>query len=180
VGYDARGQLASATDASGVVTREYRYNEHGLMVWHRMPGGLESEYRWQKFDHWRVVENRTSTGDGCRFSYDLAAGLTTVEHYDGQTRRHYWNAQNLIVRYVDERGENWRYEWDENELLTRRIDPLGNAVTFVYDEMGNRVQEIDADGNTRTTTWLEHRASCGHYRSRRQRHPVLVRRTSRA
>ncbi len=157
-GYDARGQLASATDASGVVTREYRYNEHGLMVWHRMPGGLESEYRWKKFDHWRVVENRTSTGDGCRFSYDLAVGLTTVEHYDGQTRRHYWNAQNLIVRYVDERGENWRYEWNENELLTRRIDPLGNAVTFVYDEMGNRVQEIDADGNTRTTAWLEHRA----------------------
>lgn len=99
-----------------------------------------------------MVENRTSTGDGCRFSYDLAAGLTTVDHYDGQTRKHYWNAQNLIVRYVDERGENWRYEWDDNELLTRRIDPLGNAVTFVYDEMGNRVQEIDADGNTRTTT----------------------------
>ena len=156
--YDAGGQLASATDASGVVTREYRYNDRGLMVWHRLPGGLESEYRWQKFDHWRVVENRTSTGDGCRFSYDLAAGLTTVEHYDGQTRKHYWNAQNLIVRYVDERGETWRYEWDDNELLTRRVDPLGNAVTFVYDEMGNRVQEIDADGNTRTTTWLEHRA----------------------
>ena len=47
VGYDARGQLASATDASGVVTREYRYNDDGLMVWHRLPGGLESEYRWQ-------------------------------------------------------------------------------------------------------------------------------------
>ena len=122
--YDAGGQLASATDASGVVTREYRYNDRGLMVWHRLPGGLESEYRWQKFDHWRVVENRTSTGDGCRFSYDLAAGLTIVEHYDGQTRKHYWNAQNLIVRYVDERGETWRYEWDDNELLTRRVDPL--------------------------------------------------------
>jgi hypothetical protein len=27
--YDARGQLASATDASGVVTREYRYNDTG-------------------------------------------------------------------------------------------------------------------------------------------------------
>ena len=78
--------------------------------------------------------------------------MTTVEHYDGQKRQHYWNAQNLIVRYVDERGENWRYTWDENELLTQRIDPLGNTVTFVYDEMGNRVQEIDPDGNARTTT----------------------------
>jgi hypothetical protein len=80
-----------------VVTREFRYNDDGLMVWHRMPGGLESEYRWQKFDHWRVVENRTSSGDGCRFTYDLAAGLTTVEQYDGHKRQHYWNAQALIT-----------------------------------------------------------------------------------
>jgi len=76
--YDARGQLAAATDASGVTTREYRYNDHGLLVWHRLPGGLESEYRWQLSDHWRVVETRTSTGDGCRIAYDLEAGLTTV------------------------------------------------------------------------------------------------------
>ena len=156
--YDARGQLAAAIDASGVTLREYRYNDDGLMVWHRLPGGLESEYRWQKLDHWRVVENRTSTGDGCRIEYDLAAGLTTVKQYDGLTRQHFWNAQGLITRFIDERGENWRYEWDENELLTRRIDPLGNAVSFVYDETGNRVQETDADGNTRATRWLEHRA----------------------
>ncbi len=37
--YDAGGQLASATDASGVVTREYRYNDRGLMVWHRLRVG---------------------------------------------------------------------------------------------------------------------------------------------
>ena len=104
-----------------------------------------------------MVENRTSTGDGCRFSYDLAAGLTTVEHYDGQTRKHYWNAQNLIVRYVDESGENWRYEWDDNELLTRRIDPLGNAVTFVYDDMGNRVRRSTPTA-TPAPPRLEHRA----------------------
>ncbi|PWC09424.1 RHS repeat-associated core domain-containing protein [Brenneria corticis] len=155
--YDARGQLAAVTDASGVVTREYRYNDDGLMIWHRLPGGLESEYRWQKFDHWRVVENRTSTGDGCRIDYNLDTGLTTVIH-DDRTRRHYWNAQGLITRFVDERGEDWRFEWNDDELLTRRIDPLGNAVTFVYDDQGNRVQESDANGNVHTTQWLAHRA----------------------
>jgi YD repeat-containing protein len=106
-----------------VVTREFRYNDDGLMVWHRMPGGLESEYRWQKFDHWRVVENRTSSGDGCRFTYDLAAGLTTVEQYDGHKRQHYWNAQALITAFVDERGERWEFEWNDDEQLTRRVDP---------------------------------------------------------
>lgn len=156
--YDEQGQLAAVTDASGVVLREYRYNDEGLMNWHRLTGGLESEYRWQKFDHWRVVENRTSTGDACRMDYDLDAGLTTVTHQDGLVRRHYWNAQGQITRYIDERGESWRYEWDENELLTRRIDPLGNAVTFSYDDAGNRVQESDADGNAVSTQWLTHRA----------------------
>ncbi|MDK1250854.1 RHS repeat-associated core domain-containing protein [Cronobacter sakazakii] len=156
--YDGRGQLAAVTDAAGITTREYRYNDAGLMIWHRLPGGLESEYRWEQFDHWRVVENRTSTGDGCRIAYDLAAGLTTVTQYDGQTRQHYWNAQGLITRFVDERGESWRYEWNEHDLLIRRVDPLGNATTFVYDDMGNRVQEVDAEGNIRATQWLEHRA----------------------
>ncbi|QHM73916.1 putative deoxyribonuclease RhsA [Mixta intestinalis] len=156
--YDERGQLASATDAAGITTREYRYNDDGLMVWHRLPGGLESEYRWQKFDHWRVVENRTSSGDGCHIAYDIPAGLTTVTQYDGQVRQHYWNAQGLITRFVDERGGSWRYEWDENEQLTRRTDPLGNSVSFIYDEAGNRIAETDADGNRQTTRWLEHRA----------------------
>ncbi|CAM7674934.1 Zn-binding Pro-Ala-Ala-Arg (PAAR) domain, involved in Type VI secretion [Phytobacter diazotrophicus] len=156
--YDHRGQLAAVEDATGVVTREFRYNDDGLMVWHRMPGGLESEYRWQKFDHWRVVENRTSSGDGCRFTYDLAAGLTTVEQYDGHKRQHYWNAQALITAFVDERGERWEFEWNDDEQLTRRVDPLGHATTFVYDDMGNRIQEIDPDGNIQTTQWLVQRA----------------------
>ncbi|MGK8933014.1 RHS repeat-associated core domain-containing protein [Pluralibacter gergoviae] len=152
------GQLASVTDAAGIVTREYRYNAEGLMTWHRLPGGLESEYRWQKLDHWRVVENRTSTGDGCRFTYDLDAGLTTVATYDGQTRRHYWNAQGLITCFIDERGESWRFAWNDDEQLTQRTDPLGNTTTFTYDEAGNRVGETDAEGNTRATQWLAHRA----------------------
>ncbi|MFS2223221.1 DUF6531 domain-containing protein, partial [Pantoea sp. B65] len=157
-GYDARGQLASVTDAGGVVRREYRYNDAGLMIWHRLAGGLESEYRWEKFDHWRVVENRTSTGDACRIGYDLSAGLTTVTGQDGLQRRHYWNAQGLITRFTDERGGNWLWEWDDNGLLTRRTDPSGNAVSFSYDGAGNRVQETGAAGDAVATRWLPHRA----------------------
>ncbi len=156
--YDARGQLAAIEDAAGVVTREFRYNDDHLMTWHRLTGGLESEYRWQKFDHWRVIENRTSSGDGCRFNYDLDAGLTTVRQYDGHVRQHFWNGQGLITCFVDERGERWQYEWNDNELLTKRIDPLGNATTFVYDDTGNRIQEIDPLGHIRTTQWLVQRA----------------------
>ncbi|WP_210483821.1 glycohydrolase toxin TNT-related protein [Pantoea ananatis] len=156
--YNEQGQLASVTDAAGVVSRRFRYNDDGLMVWHQLPGGLESEYRWQKLDHWRVVENRTNTGDGCHMHYDLDAGITRVSTYDGQQREHHWNAAGLITCFIDERGETWRYEWDENELLTRRIDPLGNAVSFTYDDLGNRVEEKDADGGVQAVQWLSHRS----------------------
>ena len=156
--FDDNGQLASVTDAAGVMTRSFRYNSDGLMVWHRLPGGLESEYRWQQFDHWRVVENRTNTSDGCHMRYDTEAGITRVTTYDGQQREHHWNKQGLITCFIDERGGQWRYEWDENELLTCRIDPLGYAVSFVYDELGNRIEEKDEDGSSQTVQWLTHRA----------------------
>ncbi|MBP2198256.1 RHS repeat-associated core domain-containing protein [Pantoea cypripedii] len=156
--YDAQGQLADVTDAAGVVTRRFRYNADGLMVWHQLAGGAAYEYRWEKFDHWRVVETRSSSGDGCHMHYDLAAGITRVSTCDGQQREHHWNAQGLITCFIDERGEKWRYEWNEHELLTRRIDPLGHAVSFAYDDCGNRVEEQDADGGAQAVQWLPHRA----------------------
>ncbi len=156
--YADSGQLATVTDAAGVIAREFSYNEQGLMSAHRLPGGMLSEYRWQYFDDWRVVATRTSTGDSSVMTYDLEAGLTSVVHADGREHRHYWNEQALVTRYIDERGESWRFDWDKNQQLTRTVDPLGNEVKFRYDEAGNRVEEQDAIGNVRTTQWLETRA----------------------
>lgn len=156
--YAVSGQLANVTDAAGVITREFSYNEQELMSAHRLPGGLLSEYRWQYLDSWRVVATRTSTGDSSTISYDLAAGQTTVIHADGREHQHFWNSASLVTRYVDERGESWLFDWDENQQLISTVDPLGNTVKFHYDEAGNRVGEEDALGNVRTTQWLETRA----------------------
>ncbi|KEA50859.1 type IV secretion protein Rhs [Mangrovibacter sp. MFB070] len=157
-GYDSRGLLASATDASGVTRREYRYNDDRLMVWHRLPGGLESEYRWEKQDHWRVVENRTSTGEHSKIEYDLVARITTVTRENGAVRRHHWNASQMVTRLEDERGENWLFEWDENDQLLSETDPLGNTWKYVYDINGNQVRVTDPQGNVQSTEWLAHRA----------------------
>lgn len=157
-GYDSRGLLASATDASGVTRREYRYNDDRLMVWHRLPGGLESEYRWEKLDHWRVVENRTSTGEHSKIEYDLVARITTVTRENGAVRRHHWNANQMVTRLEDERGENWLFEWDENDQLLSETDPLGNTWKYVYDINGNQVRVTDPQGNVQSTEWLAHRA----------------------
>ncbi|WP_380184618.1 RHS repeat-associated core domain-containing protein [Kalamiella sp. sgz302252] len=156
--YSESGQLAQVKDAAGVVTREFTYNEQGLMSSHRLPGGMLSEYRWQQFDDWRVVATRTSAGDSSTIHYDLDKGLTSVKHGDGYEHLHYWNKQSLVTRYIDERGEEWRYEWDKNQQLTLAVDPLGQATKFRYDEAGNLVEQEDACGNVRATLWLETRA----------------------
>ncbi|MCX8963405.1 type IV secretion protein Rhs, partial [Erwinia psidii] len=156
--YNDVGQLIRVTDATGVVTREFSWNDEGLMSSHRLPGGMLSEYRWQYFDDWRVVANRTSAGDSCTFTYDVSAGVTTVSHDDGRQRQHFWNDQQLVTRYVDERNEAWCFEWNDQQQLTCMLDPLGNSQRFHYDEAGNRVAEEDALGNRRTTQWLETRA----------------------
>jgi RHS repeat-associated protein len=156
--YSATGQLSQVTDAAGIIMREFTWNDKGLMTSHRLPGGMLSEYRWQRFDDWRVVATCTSAGDSSTIDYDLDKGLTTVKHGDGCEHLHYWNEQALVTCYIDERGEQWRYEWDSNQQLTRTVDPLGHGKKFRYDEAGNRVEEEDACGNVRTTQWLETRA----------------------
>ncbi|WP_147194969.1 RHS repeat-associated core domain-containing protein [Pantoea sp. CCBC3-3-1] len=156
--YSESGQLGQVTDAAGVTTRTFTYNDEGLMSSHRLPGGMLSEYRWQRFDDWRVVATRTSAGDSTTITYDLAAGLTTVLHDDDTRHQHFWNEQSLITRYIDERGETWRFDWDRDQQLTQTTDPLGNKTTFRYDDGGDLVGEEDALGNVRTTQWLETRA----------------------
>ena len=156
--YNASGQLSQVRDAADVITREFTWNDEGLMSSHRLPGGMLSEYCWQRFDDWRVVATRTSAGDSSTIDYDLAKRLTTVKHGDGHQHLHYWNEHALVTCYIDERGEQWHYEWDKNQQLACTIDPLGNSMSFRYDEAGNLVEQEDACGNVRTTQWLETRA----------------------
>jgi len=157
-GYDAGGRLASVTDAAGVATRGFRYDGAGLMVWQRLPGGRECEYRWRRHDHWRVVAARSSGGAACEISYDLPAGLTTVTGGDGAVRRHRWDRQQQVTRYTDARGESWLFTRDDDGLLTRLIDPAGHATLYRYDDAGNLVEEEDPAGHVRATEWLAHRA----------------------
>lgn len=157
--YSLQGQLASVTDASSVVLREFEYTPAGLMASHRMPSGLRCDYGWQQFeDDWRVVSYATSAGRRSRIHYDPGQGLTRVEESDGTCREHWWNADYLVERYVDEASGVWCFTWDENQQLTGCIAPDGAKQQFVYDTYGNLVEEHSAEGHVTRTHWLIHRA----------------------
>ncbi len=90
--------------------RRFEWTAEHLMAAHRLPEGLRSEYRWKKFDDWRVVvEQRTSAGGHNILHYDLEARLTTVTDELGHTRQHAWNDAFLPIRFTDEAGNDWHY-----------------------------------------------------------------------
>lgn len=156
--YSLQGQLASVTDASSVVTREFEYTPAGLMASHRLPSGLRCDYGWQQFaDDWRVVSYATSAGRRSRIYYDLGQGLTRVEESDGACREHGWNADYLVERYVDEAAGVWSFTWDENQQLTGCTAPDDATQQFVYDAQGNLVEEHSAEGHVTRTHWLMQR-----------------------
>lgn len=156
--YDVHGFLTGVVDACDRVRRRFEWTPEGLLSAHQLPGGLRCEYRWQKSDDWRVVEQFTSAGEHSVLNYDLQAQTTTVTTEQGYTRRHYWNAEFLPVRYTDEAGGDWHYVWNSLGLLAESRDPEGNRWRYCYDAAGNLTEEYDPPGNVTLTTWLTERA----------------------
>ncbi|WP_102781224.1 RHS repeat-associated core domain-containing protein, partial [Providencia stuartii] len=152
--YNDQGQVSAVIDASGVIIREYAYNEHNLLTQHRLPEGLRCDYDWAKFDDWRVVEYKTNAGEHCRIDYDMVARTTHVIHANQLSHTHEWNEQFLVTRYTDEAGNDWWYEWNELGLLSQTSSPLNEQWHFHYDENGCLTEETDPLGNTTLIQWL--------------------------
>ncbi|AVS67954.1 sugar-binding protein [Paracidovorax avenae] len=156
-----QAQLAKVTDRCGEVVRRFTY-EHGLLVHHRLPAGLNCHYAWQRFDadlghragpHWRVVRHWTDDGADYRFDYDLSHRTTQVTDAQGRTRRWCWNGDHEITAYTDALGATWTQEYNELRQCLRHVDPLGHATTWVYDDAGNPIAQTDPLGRTQRWRW---------------------------
>ncbi|EBA0748639.1 RHS repeat protein, partial [Salmonella enterica subsp. enterica] len=156
--YNNSGCLTRVVDACGRTRRIFEWTSDALMSAHQLPGGLRCEYRWQKLDDWRVVEQSTSAGEHNVLDYDLDARLTTVMTEQGYTRRHYWNEDFLPIRYTDEAGNDWHYNWNRLGLLSESRDPEGHCWRYCYDAAGNLTEEYDPLGNVTLTSWLDDRS----------------------
>lgn len=155
--YNLQGQVISVTDASGVVTRTFDYNQHSLLTQHRLPEGLICHYEWAEFDDWRVVEYRTNAGEHCVIDYDMDARVTHVTHANQYTHTHVWNVQFLVTDYTDESGNTWHYEWNDMGLLSRTVSPLNEQWCYFYNDFGCLTEETDPSGQTTLTKWLDSR-----------------------
>ncbi|WP_311754042.1 RHS repeat-associated core domain-containing protein [Proteus columbae] len=155
--YNKQGQLTKVIDASNIITREYRYNDHNLLIQHAKPQGLVCDYQWEKFDDWRVVDYKTNAGEHCVIDYQIDSKTTKVTHINGLSHTHIWNEQFLVTEYIDEANNTWQYQWNELGLLSKTISPLNEQWQYHYDENGCLTEETDPHGKTTLTSWLSTR-----------------------
>ena len=146
--YDARGDLAATSDAAGAGFR-YAYANHLMteIVW---PAGAKFRFEYDDPARGHAARCVLTSGDGDlflrRFTYDLAAGTTTVQDGRGATRVYQWNSAGRITAQTDGLGRRTTFERDEHQRIVRETRADGAVRERGYDGFGRLVQTRAFDG----------------------------------
>lgn len=134
--YDAKGQLASITDADGNRTTIERDAE-GLPLAIVAPGGQRTEI---------VV-------DPNGFLFSLSNGA-------GETRAYDHSATGLLLSYVDPRGMRHTYTYDEGGSLIKDTAPGGGETTLTQTVRGDELRTVltTPEGRRETITIVKARS----------------------
>jgi RHS repeat-associated protein len=128
--YDAAGNLASSSDASGLKTM-YTYDLFGNLTSATFPNGFTSKRIWgipgSEFDE---------TGAKRRIQIE-------IDEY-GRETKHSYNAFGQRIKTIDFHGGETKFEYDELGNLIRKSDSLGRKWSGKYDEAGNMIEATDS------------------------------------
>ncbi len=144
------GRTEIWTAATGVVTRR-EFDELGNLVKEIHPDGgiLLSEYEPQYSQPVSIVDPR---GAITLMAYDTNGNLTNKIEAAGtsiaRTNSWIYNADNLLARKIDGRGNKMDYTYDNSGNQIREFDPNNPAyqTTYTYDARGNRIGVTNALG----------------------------------
>ncbi len=127
--YDSFNDLASVTDATGVVFN-YTHDANG-----------------------NIATKADGLGNTLKLGYDAANNLASVTVAgESQARSSFtYNSQNKLLSYTDALGQQTVYTQSCNSLLSGVTDPLGSKTVYTY----NGLQSITsiADANSHTTNF---------------------------
>ncbi|MBT9554459.1 MAG: putative Ig domain-containing protein [Myxococcales bacterium] len=163
--YDARGNLASMTDA-GAAKTTYRY-QAGLS-WPNLLTAIEDPLgrpmrRLVYGPDGRHVatcgaEGNVATLDGCeRFEHDLIGNMETVFTPRGaRIERYYDDDGNLVTERLEASPSETivvTAEYNDQGFLTSVTDGTGGTWSMTLDGQGRPLTQTDPLGNVWTTTW---------------------------
>jgi RHS repeat-associated protein len=144
--YDARGRVASTTDALGRTT-DLLFDNLGRKISSTAfapAAGAERPVTRFAYD---AVGNLTGVTDPLGFvttyGYDVLDRRTTVTDARGCSTRTTYDAVGNTASVADASGNVTRYAYDRRDRLVTQTDPLGKATSYAYDLVGNRIRQTD-------------------------------------
>jgi RHS repeat-associated protein len=124
LGYDAKGNLTSATSPVLNATKTTTYNARN-----------------------DVASVTDARGKVTSFGYDASGNVTSVT-VDGQSVAQYtYDAQGRKSSSTDGNSKTTTYTYDANGNVASVTDPLANKTTHTYDAAGNALTRVDPLGN---------------------------------
>ncbi|KEY58177.1 RHS repeat-associated core domain-containing protein [Serratia sp. DD3] len=169
--HDGMGNLITATDSNGVVTRSFHDRKNRLVAQQRQ-GGMALRISWDREDQPVLYQDdsgretrleysgtgmlsRCVTPDGheVRYHYDTEEQLVGVSNPVGQRWTLVRNALGLIVEEQDYWGQSTHYAYSSDGLLTRRTDPLGQVLRYRYNQDGALTEKLPETGDIPLTLY---------------------------
>ncbi|MFL4949989.1 LamG-like jellyroll fold domain-containing protein [Streptomyces sp. MMS24-I31] len=157
VSYLKNGDVASTTDAIGLVT-QYTYDGLGQVTTQKVvsdtyPGGLVTSYKYDAVG--QVVEEHDPQLTDRVTGATHAAVTSTVYDEDGNT-----TSQTVSDASGGDRSrtQTWTYDGYDHVLTEADANaaenaPNGNTTTYSYDSSGNKTKEVTSAGNETRYTY---------------------------
>jgi len=148
--YDAKGNLATLTDALGHVTRFTSYDAAGRPLTTQDPNGMVTSLT---YDARGRIKTRTEGTETTTLDYDLVGNPTKVTRPDGSFLTLGYDAAHRLTEVRDALGNRLVYTLDAagNRTLEKTLDLAGNQTrtrAYAYDEVNRLLREIGAQGQT--------------------------------
>jgi large repetitive protein len=141
VSYLRNGDIASTTDADGLVTR-YTYDNLGrvltkTVVSDSYPSGLTTTYTYDA-DNQVVSQTDPPVNDRVTGAVHTAQ-ITTVYDADGNV-----TSQTVADTTGGDASRVYSTTYNTFNQVASKTDPVGNTTTFTYDAYGNKASDTDA------------------------------------
>ncbi len=128
--YDCSGNLLTATDPDGIITKTNTYAGERVAT--------------------------SMDGKGAVESYKYVADSLERTDRLGRVHYNYFDIQDRLIRSSNPLGESWLYTHDASGNIISQTDPIGNMTTMAYDSRGNMLSTTDALGNVSSMTYDTH------------------------
>jgi RHS repeat-associated protein len=159
-GYDAKGNMTSATSASLNASKALTYNTRNDVATVTDARGKVSTYGYDGSGNLASV-----TVDGqlvAQYGYNAQGQKTSFTDGDSNTSTYTYDANGNLASVTDALGNKTTYTYDAAGDVLTRVDPLGNVQggnpdaykwTYTYDNAGHRLTETDPLGKVTTKTY---------------------------